>query len=89
MQSPQVLFPNLSKTRIRKGYTQWDMRALLEYRSVSRYAQYETGDRKPNVIEAIRIAKVLGETVEYLFATADSKMEREGGQHGQTAIPHE
>jgi DNA-binding XRE family transcriptional regulator len=33
------------------------------------HAQYETGDRKPSVVEALRIAKVLGATVEYLFET--------------------
>ena len=65
----KVIFPNLVKARRQRGYTQSDLTGLLEYRSVSRYAQYETGDRKPNVIEAMRIAKVLGETVECLFST--------------------
>jgi transcriptional regulator with XRE-family HTH domain len=65
----KMQFRNLSKTRIARGYTQRDMGEILKYRSYSRYAQYETGDRKPNVIEALRIAKVLGATVEHLFAT--------------------
>jgi transcriptional regulator with XRE-family HTH domain len=65
----KVYFPNLAKTRIARGYSQRDLKALLAYRSVSRYAQYETGDRKPSVVEALRIAKVLGTTVEYLFET--------------------
>lgn len=69
----KLYFPNLAKTRITRGYTQNDLRVLLEYRSVSRYAQYETGDRKPNVVEALRIAKVLGATVEYLFSTLEAK----------------
>ena len=67
----KVHFPNLAKTRIAKGYTQNDLRVLLEYRSLSRYAQYETGDRKPSVVEALRIARVLGATVEYLFVTEE------------------
>jgi len=29
---------------------------------------YETGDRTPNVVEALRIAQVPGITVEFLFA---------------------
>lgn len=67
MQSPNVFFPKLKETRILKGYTQKDMQFLLGYRSESRYAMYETGDRKPSVIEALRIASVLGSTVECLF----------------------
>ena len=67
MPSRSVHFPNLSKTRLARGYSQRDVQVLLGYRSSSRYAQYEIGDRIPNVIEAMRIAKVLGEPVEYLF----------------------
>ena len=60
-------FPNLVRVRKARGYTQEDMKALLGYHASSRYAMYETGARKPNVVEALRIARVLGETVEYLF----------------------
>jgi transcriptional regulator with XRE-family HTH domain len=66
----KTYFPNLSKTRLLRGYTQKDMTAILGHKWPSRYAQYETGDRKPHVREAIRIANVLGETVEFLFAEA-------------------
>lgn len=73
MQAQRVIFPKLKETRILRGCTQKDMQLLLGYRSESRYAQYETGDRTPNVVEALRIAQVLGETVEYLFVDQSSK----------------
>lgn len=73
--SRKAFFPNLSKTRKAKGYTLKEMAMLLDYRSESRYAMYETGDRKPNVIEALRIANVLGETVEFLFASKSDEGE--------------
>lgn len=76
--SQDVIFPNLSKTRLARGYTQRVMAALLGYRSSGRYAMYETGDRKPNVVEALRIAKVLGETVEYLFGAEQKQSEDQG-----------
>lgn len=78
MQAQKVFFPNLKATRILRGHTLKDMRLLLEYKSESRYAMYETGDRKPNVIEALRIATVLGATVEYLFATEAKQNADEG-----------
>lgn len=77
--SAKTYFPNLSKTRLLRGYTQKDMTAILGHKWPSRYAQYETGDRKPRVPEAIKIAKVLGETVEYLFA-ADTKEKPDKGE---------
>ena len=68
-------FPNLAMVRKAKGYTQEDMKALLGYHAGSRYAMYETGARKPNVVEALRIAQVLGETVEYLFVAERKQKE--------------
>jgi len=62
-----VWFPNLVKAREKLGYTQREMAEFLGYRCLSRYAMYEVGERQPRLLEAIRIAKVLGETVEYLF----------------------
>ena len=82
MQAQKVFFPNLKATRILRGHTLKDMRLLLEYKSESRYAMYETGDRKPNVIEALRIAEVLGEPVEYLFAI-DVKQKAVVGQENE------
>ena len=67
--SQKVYFPNLSKTRKAKGYTQSEMTEILHHKSPSRYAMYETGDRKPQLLEALRIAEILEETVEYLFVT--------------------
>ena len=60
-------FPNLIKAREKLGYTQREMADFLGHRSVSRYAMWEAGERQPRLQEAIRVAKVLGETVEYLF----------------------
>lgn len=68
-------FPNLRKTRLLRGYTQRDMTAILDHKWQSRYAQYETGVRTPHVSEAIRIANVLGETVEFLFDEAQETLD--------------
>ena len=67
--SQKAGYPNLRKTREQRGYTQRYMTDLLHYKGQSRYAQYEKGTRSPPVREAIRIANVLGETVEYLFGS--------------------
>lgn len=75
--SKKVYFPNLSRTRKAKGYTQKDMAMLLNYKSESRYAMYESGDRIPSVLEALRIANVLGATVEYLFFIGEKQTENE------------
>lgn len=59
-------FLNLVKVRQELGYTQKGMAEFLGY-TASRLAMWELGERKPNVIEAIRVAKALGKTVEFLF----------------------
>ena len=61
-----VWFPNLVKARIKLGYTQRQMAKFLGY-SYSRYANWEVGLRHPRLLEAIRIAQLLGDTVEHLF----------------------
>jgi DNA-binding XRE family transcriptional regulator len=61
-----VWFPNLVKARIKLGYTQKQMAKFLGY-SDSRYANWEVGIRQPRLLEAIRIAQLLGDTVEHLF----------------------
>ena len=76
-----IYFPNLAIVRKARGYTQEDMKALLGYNAVSRYAMYETGARTPNVVEALRIAQVLGETVEYLFV-----VERKQKVHNRATV---
>lgn len=57
--SQKVYFPNLSKTRKSKGDTQSDMTEILNHKSPSRYAMYESEDRNPPLLKAIRIADVL------------------------------
>lgn len=68
--SEKTYYPNLRKARMLRGYTQKEMTTILDHKWTSRYAQYETGVRTPRVREAIRIANVLGETVEFLFDEA-------------------
>ena len=67
-------FPNLVKVRQNLGYKQKEMAEFLGY-TASRLAMWEIGERKPNVIEAIRVAKKLGETVEFLFDTEREQQE--------------
>ena len=56
----------LRKKREQKGKTQTDI-ARVGGVSLRAYQMYESGERVPNVRTAIRIAKVLGTTVEKLF----------------------
>lgn len=56
----------LRRKREQKGKTQTDM-ARVGGVSLRAYQMYESGERVPNVRTAIRIAKVLGTTVEKLF----------------------
>lgn len=56
----------LRKKREQKGKTQTDMARVGDI-SLRTYQMYESGERVPNVRTAIRIAKVLGTTVEKLF----------------------
>lgn len=70
-----VLFPNLVKAREKLGYTQREMAEFLGHKSASRYAMWEAGERHPRLKEAIRVAKILGETVEFLFDAEQKQQE--------------
>jgi len=78
-----VWFPNLVKAREKMGFTQKQMAEFLGYKSVSRYAMYEVGERQPRLLEAIRIAQVLGDTVENLFV-AEQKQQANMREVGTT-----
>ena len=71
-----VRFPNLVKARQKLGFSQREMAAYLGY-TMSRYAMWEIGERQPRLKEAIRVAKILGETVEFLFDTEQQEDQRE------------
>lgn len=58
----------LRNKRESTGKTQADM-AKDSNISLRAYQMYESGERVPNVRTAIRIAKVLGTTVEKLFVS--------------------
>lgn len=77
-----VGFPNLVKARQKLGFSQREMAAYLGY-TISRYAMWEIGERQPRLKEAIRVAKMLGETVESLFDT-EQKQPQEHGELGTT-----
>ena len=59
MKEGNVVMNNLRDYRIKKGLTQREL-ALKVGLSEQAYQRYEYGLRKPNVVTAINIAKVLG-----------------------------
>lgn len=64
------MYVYLRKAREKIGLTQKDLakKANITTRG---YQNYEMGIRKPSVDTAIKIAKVLGGTVEELFSTTE------------------
>jgi len=57
----------LKNARLEKGFTQEDMATMLGYSSKSGYAMIETGQNKPTLITALKISKIFGKDVSYLF----------------------
>lgn len=60
------MLDKLKEARLKAGLTQAQMAKICEI-SVLAYQQYECGKRIPRADVAIRIARVLGSTVEHLF----------------------
>lgn len=59
-------FPeNLVKLREKNGYTQAELARALEISQAS-LAQYEKGIKVPNIVNAVRLAQLLGTTCEEL-----------------------
>ena len=61
----------LKDKRLQKGFLkiQFANKAQIPLRT---YQRYETGERKPDVVTAIRIAKVLNSSVEELWGESRS-----------------
>ncbi len=59
-------FPeNLVKLREKNGYTQAELARALEISQAS-LAQYEKGIKVPNIVNAVKLAQLLGTTCEEL-----------------------
>lgn len=56
---------NLTKLREKKGYTQAELARALEVAQPT-LAQYEKGIKIPNIINAVKLAQLLGTTCEEL-----------------------
>lgn len=56
---------NLVKLREKKGYTQAELARALEIAQPT-LAQYEKGVKVPNIVNAVRLAQLLGTTCEEL-----------------------
>lgn len=61
---------NLQKCREERGYTQVKLATLTEISQQS-VTYYETGTRTPSLDVCIRLAKVLGTTIDYLIGHDD------------------
>jgi len=56
---------NVRTLREKKGITQAELSAMVGV-SQPTFAQYETGSKAPNVYTAVKLARILGATVEEL-----------------------
>ena len=56
---------NLVKLREKNGYTQAELARALEISQAS-LAQYEKGIKVPNIVNAVKLAQLLGTTCEEL-----------------------
>ena len=56
----------IKEFRKRKKLSQSDISKLLEIKQ-NTFSQWETGERTPNIIQAIRLAEILETTVENLY----------------------
>lgn len=57
---------NIKNFRKKKNLSQSDISKILEIKQ-NTFSQWETGERIPNVVQAIRLAKILETTVESLY----------------------
>ena len=56
---------NVKTLRVKQGFTQTEISEMLGV-SQTVYAQYELSGRAPNVFTAVKLARILGTTVEDL-----------------------
>mgnify|MGYP001853454144 FL=1 len=57
---------NIKEFRKKKNLSQSDISKMLGIKQ-NTFSQWETGERKPNVVQGIKLAKILDTTVESLY----------------------
>ena len=57
---------NIKELRKKKNLSQSDISKMLGIKQ-NTFSQWETGERKPNVVQGIKLAKILDTTVESLY----------------------
>lgn len=57
---------NIKEFRKKRNLSQSDISKMLGIKQ-NTFSQWETGERKPNVIQGIKLAEILGTTVENLY----------------------
>ena len=57
---------NIKKFRKKKNLSQSDIAKIMKVKQ-NTVSQWETGERKPGVIQALRLAEILETTVESLY----------------------
>ena len=70
----KVWFKNLQKARENKGYTQVKLAIEAEVSQQS-ITFYETGTRVPSLEVAVKLAKILDTTVDYLLGNDDDMIQ--------------
>lgn len=73
--SHKIWFKNLQKARESKGYTQVILAVEAEFSQQS-ITFYETGTRVPSLEVAVRLAKILDTTVDYLIGNDDDLIKK-------------
>lgn len=76
----------LRKARLRAGLTQAELAKRVGLTRAS-YTNIEKGHKHPSLTTALRIARVLSEPVEDLFADSFPGRQACGSRHGRDASP--